>query len=287
MSLQRLFALATRVRIRTIGPILYGSYLGTRLEETANVNCSTGSLADTEALDLVTVAFNNPTILQEQIRLLTKNLTDAFQLTVGDNSPDESLRRGNRRVCEEAGVAYIDLPRDPFRGNPSKSHGAALTWLYRNYVVRRNAPYFGTLDHDIFPVRQTSILRLLRGRQVYGLLGENTHTAAPEEDHWYLWPGFSFFETRYLSGEKVDFMPVQSEQLDTGGANWKLFAELDRPLVTVADQRFEHVRPGDDKQACLVGYVGGDWLHTINASYWKPMPAKESLIGDLLRTLGD
>lgn len=251
------------------------------------MNCSTASLADTETLDLVAVAFNNPTILEEQIRLLTKNLTDTFQLTVGDNSPDESLRRRNQQVCEEAGVAYIELPSGPFQGNPSKSHVAALTWLYRNYLVPRNAPYVGTLDHDILPIRKTSILDRLRGRQVYGLLGENTHAAAPEEDHWYLWPGFSFFETRHLTGESVDFMPVQAKRLDTGGGNWALFAKLDRSLVTVADPRFEHVRPGDDKQACLVGYVGGDWLHTINASYWKPMPAKESLIEDLLRTLGD
>src|SRR3954447_12458038 len=102
-------------------------YRRTGFDRVERVNANAGRLQDTACLDLVTIAFNNPTVIREQIRLLRKNLGDPFHYTVADGSPDGASSAEIRQLCGDLGVAYLRLPRT--RGpapDPSASHGRAL-----------------------------------------------------------------------------------------------------------------------------------------------------------------
>jgi hypothetical protein len=95
-------------------------------------------------------------VIDYQVRLVRKNVLDAHRHLVADNSTDAAASRAIRQLCEQLGCDYLALPpNNPYRhAKSSHSHGVALNWLYRNYIVPRRPASFAFLDHDVFPVRQ-------------------------------------------------------------------------------------------------------------------------------------
>jgi len=230
------------------------------------------ALDETALVDLATIAFNNVAVIAEQARLLKKYLADPFAHTVFDNSSDPDCSQSIEAVCRSLDVGYIRLPRSPV-ATPSESHGLALTWAYRNHLAPRGADYFGFLDHDVFPIRQTRLIELVQDQGVAGHLQQRG-------DRWYLWPGFCFFARGLVGDLKLDFMPAPG--VDTGGAIWEpLYSKLDRSALPQLPHRYEGLREGGDPQRDLVEYIG-DWLHMINASGWKDSPGKQALFDELL-----
>jgi len=178
------------------------------------------ALADPGVLDLVSVAFNNESVIDAQIKLIKKYLTGPYRLTVADNSPDPKKRILIKAVCDGAGVGYISMPANPFSGRFGNwSHGLALNWVFKHYIFPRGANYFGFLDHDLFPVRSTAVIPILKK---YSLAGA-VHRRG---DIWYLWPGCCFFRTELFRNKKFNFSSrvflrgVSLTATDTGGGNW-------------------------------------------------------------------
>lgn len=228
-------------------------------------------------LDVATVCFNNPLVVRYQAKLLRKHLTDEHAYTVFDNSPPGRSRDEIRALCRGEGVSYIELPGTPFTGVPSRHHGAALNWICRRHFAPRKLPYVGFVDHDLFPSRATSILEKIGDQGLLGRIEER-------DDRWYLWPGFCFFERSKVRVGELDFLPIPG--LDTGGGNWpRLYRQLDRTRLPRVENRLDNVRPGDDKQADMVEWIAGDWLHAINASAWRPAKGKMAFVETLLRDL--
>jgi hypothetical protein len=234
-------------------------------------------------VDIVSVAFNKPELIRTQIRLVEKYLRDTYDLVIVDNSTDDACSASIAEICRSAGVRYVESGSEP--SNPSMSHGLCLNWAYRNVIQPSPSRYFGTIDHDIFPIRPTSIIPNL-GSGLYGLL---QHVSP-----WYLWPGFSFFDKEFVEevvpGSDLDFRPIPG--LDTGGGNWPiLYSKIDVSLVTPpAGYEMKRLREGDSHQ--LAHYVMmGDWLHMINGSSWVPdLPGTEpkaDLVFKILEELED
>jgi glycosyltransferase involved in cell wall biosynthesis len=243
-------------------------------QDRGQLNCDIHCHVDPHLIDIVTVAFNNELVIEEQIRLLRKHLLDRFNYTVADNSPDPEKRRIIRQLCQEQGVAYFVMPPNPFTGkDPSHSHGLALNWIYRNYLEPRKADSFGFIDHDIFPVRPTRIASFLEQSPVFGLM-------QTRGEKWYLWPGFCFFRRDFLAGKNIDFRP--GKDCDSGGRNWEsLYSCLDRRQVSCLKHEYANLRKGNDPQSDLYEKIG-DWVHTFNASNWKAVPSKNLLVKELL-----
>ena len=227
-------------------------------------------------LDLATVSYNSALVVRHQAKLLRKYLRDPYSHTVFDNSPPGAKRDAIRELCARDGIGYVELPRTPFAGNPSKHHGAALNWVCRRYYAARGVPCFGFLDHDIFPWRATSIADRLNGGAMYGRIDER-------DERWYLWPGFCFYSREHVRPDRLDFLPAPG--LDTGGGNWRrLYRTMDRTRVPAVEASLERLREGGDKQADMVERMG-DWIHTINASEWKDSKGKMGLVESLLQSL--
>jgi hypothetical protein len=250
-------------------------FMRTGLDLTRHINCSIVPPEENRVLDLFTIAFNNETIIAQQIRLLRLNLEDPFHYTVIDNSSREEKRSLIEKLCAENGVSYIALPANPLQ-DPSASHGLALNWAYYNYIRPRGAAYWGCIDHDIFPVRKTSILRSLERTQAYGYL-------ETRNEEWYLWPGLCFFSSAITRNAGLDFLPANGR--DTGGGNWaNLFSKLDRSSIPLMKNEVMRVREGegDNFQSDYFQLIG-DWLHVINGSNWAKTADKDALIESTIR----
>lgn len=231
--------------------------LGNRLHS----NASNAALNNRDVLDIVVVAFNDSELIKAQHQALVKNLKDDFCYSVFDNSTRQDKRTEIKSLCAALGIGYIDLPKNPYSGcDPSSSHGLALNWAYKNYIKPRQARYFGTLDHDVFLTKPSSIVLHLKTQPVYGHLQERGEL-------WYLWPGFSFFNHEFVAAKKLNFMPYKN--LDTGGANWQtVFSQIAKSGLEAPPHWYQSLTGGDDTQADKVEWFG-DWLHVINASNWK------------------
>ncbi|MDD2612508.1 MAG: hypothetical protein PHR38_06970 [Bacteroidales bacterium] len=244
-----------------------------RFPSKENVGLITESLSN-DSLDLVTIAFNNPEMICYQYRLLKKFITDSFVYTVADNSTDAKSRSEIRAYCTKQGLPYIALPPSPY-GQPyySKSHGAALNYVYRNYIQPRSASFFGLLDHDIFPICPISPRFYLKDQPYYGMLQVCELPKISCGRMLYLWPGLAFFDSVYTQGKPLNFLP--SFGGDTGsGSFFSLYKPLlcDEQKETVfhfADEERIPLWEGNDFQNDMYAYIGKDWLHFVNASDWR------------------
>jgi hypothetical protein len=231
-------------------------------------------------LGLATIAFNNPTVIAMQIRLFRQFLVDDHVLVVADNSPDRAAQERIRELCDAEGVAYVRLPKNPWTGvDPARSHGLALNWVHANVHKRHDWPYFGFLDHDVFPVRKTSLLPHLRQRPFYGLRQEG------RKGCWYLWPGFVFFTRSLVDVETIDLRP--SEYGDTGSSLWvSLLSKIGTSEFRGVTQTLGRLRDGSEAaQDSLYAKLDDDWIHTLNASYWMKVAPKEADVERLLAEL--
>jgi hypothetical protein len=250
-------------------------YRRTGFDRVEKQNASVERLGSPDCLDLVTIAFNNPVVIGEQVRLLRKNLADPFEHTIADGSPDPDLSVEIRAVCADLGVPYLHLPstRGPAPG-PSMSHGRALNWVVVHYLRPREAHYFGFLDHDVFPIRRTSVISKLSDAPVWGLPQER-------EGRWYLWPGLSFFDARRVLHESLDFRPGTG--VDTGGRNWEtLYSTMDRRDLDEPAHSHLRLREGDGPIQSDHYEAIGDWIHTFNASHWMAVEDRDELVAELL-----
>ncbi len=220
---------------------------------------------DLREIDIVTTAFNNPGVILYQIKLLRKYLIDSYCYTVADNSTNAKKSDAIMNICKKERVSYIRLPNNPY--NNSVSHGVAMNWIYKNYIVKRKAKYFGFIDHDIFPTSKTSIVQFLKKQSIYGHYQERNGI-------WYLGAGFSFFRSnKNLKSMNFKKGAVNKIKLDTGGMNWKkLYSKINKDQIKFPSHYYKTIRNTDGKaQSDKIEFIGG-WLHLFNASGWLSIP---------------
>jgi hypothetical protein len=218
------------------------------------------------------IAFNNDWAIDRQARLMRRYVAGAEYL-VADNSSDEAAAARIAALCAAHDVPYLRLPRSPTRG-ASRSHGLALNWVCRNLIASLGPPLFGFVDHDIFPTAPVDIAALLRDQPVYGRLVERF-------GRWYLWAGFSFFRGDVLRARKLDFRQDWFLGLDTGGANWRFYAALDRDALAFPHERQIHLDAAAEGADDAIDLIG-DWVHFGNASGWRQGAAGKRAMVDAM-----
>lgn len=221
-------------------------------------------------LELATIAYGKPWLIEEQQRLLEKYLRDDFSLTIVDNS---DVADGADDI--KAVVGKADYVR------PAREHYLALNFAARVFRFRQSE-FFGFLDHDVFPTRETSVLELLVADGFAGM-GQRIHATG----ELYPWPGLFFVSRGWLAGRQLDFGSRGFG--DAGSGLAPLFAEEDWPTLHKLDHRPRAIRPHDD-----VGFQSwgveeiGDWLHLSNGSGWMKVPdpeGREALLREIVAAL--
>jgi len=226
-----------------------------------NNGANNSPLVNKNILDLITIAFNNSKVIEYQILMLRKYLKDSFIYTVADNSSDKEKRKEIEKICKVYKVPYIYLPEQPnlhIFNRPSCSHGMALNYVYKNYIFKRGANYFGILDHDIFPTNDIYIMDILKKQEVYGLMVCHYGKS-------YLWPGYLFLSKISVKDIDLDFMPGS---LDTGSKLYKIYEKYLNQKCEFAKIDRKNATEGNDLQINMYDIID-NWIHIINASEWK------------------
>lgn len=245
---------------------------------------------------LLTIAFNESSLIEDQIILLKKFVIDPFDHVVVDNSTDRTARLAIKEICQTHGVGYAGVPlTNPFQ--KSKSHAAAMHWAYYQLVRKSKARVVGFLDHDIFPLKPYSILDKIRN----GIYGRVMYTYSPsgyleeiiqESPYWVLWAGFCFFEKRLLKGPFPWSFNFFSKHfpggyfLDTGGGLWnKVYSKMSYPgpLASYDNKRISDPREGVYNQ--IFEFIDSSWIHFVNLSNWnskQDIKAKKEIFLEIL-----
>lgn len=226
---------------------------------------------------LATITFNKPRLLEEQIRLLGENLRDHWELWVFDASTNDDAADEMLDICTGEGVEYRKLL--------THLHHEALNVASGKFIEWGGWDYMGFLDHDIFPIRPTTLIDKIEEAGFYGV-GQRH----PATGHLYLWPGFCFFSREWLAGRPLDFSGYRDGDRrndgDTGSNLWPLFVEEDWDKLFRAHHAHRFVREPDEYGLQSFGYEEiGDWLHMTNGSGWMRVPRaeeRERLLFDLL-----
>jgi hypothetical protein len=247
------------------------------------------------SLYIITVAYNHAKLIEKQIELVKKYVKDEnYRHVIVDNSPQKSVRKQIKQICEHEGVDYISVPlfidkqiSHKLFGN-GLSHGAALNWMFYHVLVPNQPALFALLDHDVLPLKAFSLKEKLGLCDFYGV--ERNMGVG-----WYLWPGWCIFKYDVIEKCRPNFLPVfvDGVYLDSGGGNYKRFysqyslKDIDFPEVKTkrvkqTEGLFKHddIYHGD----CLQ-YIDHAWLHIINGSNCAHIPGKEEYVDYVLDNL--
>jgi hypothetical protein len=203
---------------------------------------------------LVTIAFNDSEAIRWQVLLIRRHVPDSVHL-IADNSTFAKCADEISSIADSHNLPYLRPPQSPWAGGyrGGRSHGLAMTWLWRNVIKPCRPAAFGFLDHDIFPLRATDPFAMLDAYPVGGRIQTIF-------DRWYLWAGFCFFRYADVCRFHLNFSTDWAAGLDTGGYNWfRIYRYLDRRKVPNPDLAFESNGPDAATFELL-----GDWLHETN-----------------------
>lgn len=233
-------------------------------------------------LELAAIAYNEPRLIAEQIRLLQTHLKDDFAYTVVDNSSDEDAAAAIESICKSRAIGYRRCWHE------KHEHATALAFAWGMLEQETDARYLGVLDHDVFPTCSTKLVPLIESAGFYGIGQRHAPTG-----HQYLWPGFCFFSRAWLADRPVDFGGIRGEikadDGDTGSAMWPLFVDEDWRSLYRVDHGYRPVREPDSFGLQSWGYETiGDFVHFSNGSHWMRVPdpdGRDTLLFDLLAQL--
>ena len=218
--------------------------------------------SDTSKIHLFVIAYNNPSLIYNQIILVNKFLVkDEYIYNVIDNSSDNLAKKEIENICLGKGINYISVPNH-FLTNPSHSHGFALNFTYKTIIQRLNINFFGFLDHDIFPTKKTSLLSKVNKNAIYSL------TQLRFDKKIYPWPGFCFFNAKLLPIRDLNFLPSVKFHCDTGGLN-----VFDKKYFNEAmSKNISFVKHDLSAKVQNTSYeLIDDWIHFYNGSFWAGM----------------
>lgn len=215
--------------------------------------------------DIVTIAFNNDKIIPIHVRYMKKYFLDEHTHIIADNSTDKVISDRIKEYCLEEGVPYIRLPKNYHNG--SRSHATAMNWVSKHIIGIRRPAFFGFTDHDLFPIKPVSLMKILRDQHVYGPI-----RVRGGGKYWYISAIYCFFDFEYVKNKGLDFMPARYDSdknnyLDTGGGNWpRIYSNMDRTNMIFCDERVVKVGEGNDRHNDYVELFDNNFLHTINGA---------------------
>jgi hypothetical protein len=205
------------------------------------------------------IAFEQPEVLNFSARMAARHLTDAT-LLVFDNSRRPEMRARNEQVCRDNGIAYLALPPNPAR-HPNRSHGMAMTWVWRNVVKVIQPSIAGFIDHDLIQLERVSLAETLHGQPFYGLPNAGKWG-------WSLWAGYCFFDFARVNALPLNFLNDFSCDLDTGGRNWDhLYKNHKAERLGFAHWEMFEVKDASTGVLRPLEIIDGKWLHIAGVSY--------------------
>jgi hypothetical protein len=219
-------------------------------------------ISTSEKIFVITVAFNDLSLVQLQRKALKKFLLDPYDYFVVDNSNNDEKSEAIKKFCLENKINYARLGFNI--GNQQRdagtAHGMALNWAYRNVVLRFRPYAFGFWDYDLFPTKPVRVSDYLARSEAWGISIRLKPRLTPWHYPAYLWVGLLFFRTERFRGKMMNFLPDFG--VDTGGRiplDQKIMDAIPDLVDFYASPMIE-IAPGVPVRKC------GEFIHFENSS---------------------
>jgi hypothetical protein len=253
----------------------------------------------------VTIAFNDPSLVQVQIASLQRHSKGPLTILVADNSSSSEMSQKIEALTRAAGCEYIRLPHNLYSysrgaaklGRGSLSHSVALDWAWKHCVVKMRPKFALFLDHDVFALGDFSLDAIAAEHVAVG-------PYRPGENRWIIWPGLLVISLARIPKMNLTFTP--SGDLDSGAGLWNSLFRF----LTQRDVRFmptEHIQvlESETRVKSEIEVLDSQWLHLVDGSGWFDgkgkatelvglevnnttlPPAVKTLIKELARELSD
>lgn len=244
-----------------------------------------------KSLFLITVAFNDEILIQNQIERIKEYLKDDnYCHIIVDNSSVTAKRKAIATVCDKQNITYIPVPKiiscciSKISGGVS--HGTAMNWAYYNIIHVMKPDYFGFIDHDLFPVENYHVMNKLCGQDMYGTLRNRMKG-------WYIWAGFCFYKYAFIKDIQMNFLPkvFHGEYFDTGGANYSLLykdQDLNKLLFTsdttlrIQNSNTNIYQYNQIYHNDCIQIIDNNWIHIVHASCIKDKVLQKNKIEKVL-----
>lgn len=193
---------------------------------------------ETYKIAFLTIAFNFPEFIGHQARCIKRFCKDKeYDILVIDNSNIETQRENIQQQCESLGVKYFKVESDiikPKRMAASDDHAFALKYAFNKFKDEYDYIFF--LDHDIFPIKDFSVVELLK------LNTENKLIAAglPQgSNKTFFWAGCFLLNMRDVDLSLIgNFSPIAGLGLDTNGDTHKLLEVYEKDRFCFFNEEF-------------------------------------------------
>src|SRR6185312_7769779 len=233
------------------------SFVNTRTPELETFLRANQNLRGKNILQIV--AFEQPDVLRFSLKMLTRHLVNTTVL-VFDNSRKPEPRIEIERLCRDHGVPCLGLPPNRTK-HANRSHGSAMTWIWRNVVTAIAPATSGFLDHDLICLEKFSPEETLNGQPFYGL-------PMVGKWGWSLWAGFCLFDYRAVNKLEFNFLNDFPRGLDTGGRNWnRLYKTHDRHQLKFAHWQLYDVIDTTSGASRLLEVIDDRWIHFAGVSH--------------------
>ena len=228
------------------------------------------SVAQNEC-DVYVITFNNPFMVEYQVKTLRKLFKAPFNLIVVDNNnwlyPETSAQV--LELCIRENVTYLKAPDNYYQNedtfDPTMKLGTTMNWIYTRCVRERKPKYFGILDHDCFLVRPFDIRPYLDQKGMYGRV-----EMSKKDQAWTLHVVVNFFRFDFVQPYLLDFRASYEHQLDTGGANWDILYKNYNAADYMIDQWTRRFADQDVNRRNLVQHyevIDNVWYHMCASTH--------------------
>jgi hypothetical protein len=209
-------------------------------------------------LNIYTFVFNRPDLLERQYLSFKKNLIDKFTFNVVCDYQSSSPINDFIDLCEKYCLPFYRHPS--LNSNPSENHGHCLDYVYNNLSNNDPHDYNLFLDHDIFLIKEGSLLEKIQGYDLIGLPQERKGVK-------YVWPGLFFFKKQNLTKYSFSFRPcfAINTQLDTGGGLWPI---LDKIAYLKTNVKYLNYDEDSNEGYDFEMHMDEMFLHFRNGSRW-------------------
>jgi len=224
------------------------------------------------------IAFEHAEVLSFCLKMLARHSANTTVL-VFDNSRRPEARAEIERACKDLGAPYLGLPANNIR-HPNRSHGSAMTWIWRNVITKINPATAGFLDHDMIPLEKFSPAETLNAQPFYGV------PMISKFGSYSLWAGYCLFNLGVVGSLEFNFLNDFPRGLDTGGRNWNcLYKKFDHHKLKFADWRIYDVIDVDTNATRLLEIIDNCWVHLAGVSHWDDYKRHSNFYGRINKAI--
>jgi len=210
---------------------------------------------------IVIIVYNIDSLILRQVECIERFCKDSYDIIIEYHA---------KRLA----IEYIKTFSSDKNG--SESHVFACNLSYQK--LRNRYDYFLYLDHDNFPIRELSILNILKDKAMAGL--------GQKKSRLYYWPGCVMWNDTKFKNNIIDFSCNNKLGLDTGGNLYKAIESIGEDNCVFFN---EHYRGNPYFKKGFYNFYAtindGMFMHFINGSNWNPTDKNEERINSLINIL--